>query len=330
MSPAPDQPPPARAAARLRRNLAWASRNLLGGVAVLWAAASFAFLIQTLLPGDRALIIINIASGNLTNPTQAEIDLVNAQYGFSDPLIVQYARYMLGLLQGDFGVSYQQHVPVLRIIAAQIGPTIELSFAALGIAWVIAIGLTVLTAGRDGPVSRGAANLQIVMATLPPYWIGTIMLVLFAVTLRLFPVEGSGTLIGLVLPAVSLAIPLAGFIGEVIQAEFTRVLEQPFVTSSRTRGMSDLGVRLRHVLRHAILPGVTLSGWAIGKLFSGAVLVEAVFARPGLGGVLVTATSARDIPVVTGIVVLSAAIFVVANLLVDRAYLVIDPRIKLA
>lgn len=112
--------------------------------------------------------------------------------------------------------------------------------------------------------------------------------------------------------------------------EFSRVLEQPFVTSSRTRGMSDFGVRLRHVLRHAALPGVTLSGWAIGKLFSGAVLIEAVFARPGIGGILVAATSARDVPLVSGVIVVTAALYVVANLLVDRAYPLIDPRIKLA
>src|SRR5690606_11951858 len=127
-----------------------------------------------------------------------------------------------------------------------------------------------------------------------------------------------------------LAIPLSGFIGQVIREEFSHVLEQPFVTSSRMRGMGEFGVRLRHVLRHAVLPGVTLSGWAMGALFSGAAVIETVFARRGIGGLLVAATSARDIPLVTGIIVVSAGMYILANLIVDLAYPIIDPRLKTA
>jgi len=312
------------------RHVAWFLRRAIGGAAVLWAVTTFTFVVQSLMPGDRALLIINMAAGNITNPSQAEIDAVNAKYGFADPIAVQYLNYLWRLLHGDFGVSYQLHRPVIEIVGAQILPTIVLAFSALLTAWFIAIVMTVVLAGRANPWARFASGLQIVMATMPPYWIGTILLVTFAVFLRIFPVEGKNSLIGLVLPTVALAIPLAGFIGLVIQQEFVRVLEQPFVTSSRARGMGDFGVRLRHVLRHAVLPGVTLSGWAVGSLFSGAVLVESVFARQGIGGILVGATSARDVPLVTGIVVISAGIYVLANVLVDRAYLIIDPRIKLA
>jgi peptide/nickel transport system permease protein len=312
------------------RHVAWFFRRAIGGAAVLWAVTTFTFIVQALMPGDRALLIINMAAGNITNPSQAEIDAVNAEYGFTDPIAVQYLNYLWRLLHGDFGVSYQLHRPVIEIVGAQILPTIVLAFSALLTAWFIAIFMTVVLAGRANPWSRFVSGLQIVMATMPPYWIGTILLVTFAVYLRIFPVEGKNSLIGLVLPTLALAIPLAGFIGLVIQQEFVRVLEQPFVTSSRARGMGDFGVRLRHVLRHAVLPGVTLSGWAVGSLFSGAVLVETVFARQGIGGILVTATSARDVPLVTGITVISAGIYVIANILVDRAYLIIDPRIKLA
>jgi peptide/nickel transport system permease protein len=313
-----------------RRSFAWLARRLVAGVAVLWAAATFTFLVQSLLPGDRAQLIINLAAGNIVTATPAELDAVNAKYGFDQPLIAQYASYIAGLARGDLGISYQQHKPVTEIIAAQIWPTVALAFSALAAAWIIAIAVTVLAAGRDNRWSRLATGAQVVLATLPPYWIGTILLVIFAVQLRIFPVEGRNSLIGLVLPTLSLALPLSGFLGQALQDEFTRVLEQPFVTSARMRGMSDLGVRLRHALRHAVLPGISLSGWAIGKLFSGAVLIEAVFARQGLGGILVSATSARDIPLVTGIIILSAAIYIVASILVDRTYSIIDPRIKLA
>ena len=304
--------------------------RLLGAATVVWAAASFTFLVQALLPGDRATLVINLAAGNLTSPSQAEIDAVNARYGFDRPVLVQYLDYVAGLARGDLGTSYQQHKPVLAIIGAQIGPTVVLALTALATAWVIALAMTLATAGRDGRLSRFVGGAQVVLATLPPYWVGTILLIVFAVQLRLFPVEGRTSAIGLVLPALSLALPLAGFLGQAIRDEFARVLEQPFVTSARTRGMGDFGVRLRHVLRHAALPGVTLSGWAIGKLFSGAVLIEAVFARPGIGGILVAATSARDVPLVSGIIVVTAALYVVANLLVDRTYPLIDPRIRLA
>jgi peptide/nickel transport system permease protein len=127
-----------------------------------------------------------------------------------------------------------------------------------------------------------------------------------------------------------MAIPLAGFIGQVTRDEFAKVLDQPFITSARARGMGDTEVRLRHALRHAVLPGITLSGWALGSLFSSAVLVEAVFAREGLGQVLTNAVAGQDMPVVVGVTLLVALVYVVANLLVDAAYVLVDPEIRLA
>ncbi len=308
----------------------WLVRRVLGAAAVFWAVATVTFCIQALMPGDRAEMIINIASGTFTQPSPAEIAAVNAKYGFNDPLSVQYLHYMRGLLHGDFGESYQAHRPVTAIIAEQVTPTIELTLSALAVAWVIALVMTVTTAGRSGRLPFLMGGLQITTAVAPPYWIGTILLVIFAIKLRLFPVEGNNGLPGLVLPTLALAIPLSGFIGQVIREEFARVLEQPFVTSARMRGMSDSGVRLRHVSRHAVLPGVTLSGWAVGALFSGAAVIETVFARRGIGGLLVTATSTRDIPLVTGIIVVSAGMYILANLIVDLAYPIIDPRLKIA
>ena len=315
---------------RARRRAGAVARRLLGALGVLWAAATFTFLMQALLPGDRALLVINQAAGSLTNPSAAEIAAVNARYGFDAPLWLQYLRYVGGLPFGDFGTSYQQHQPVLDIVAAQVLPTIVLTVGSLAAGWIIAVVLTLLSAGRSGPLARLIGGVQVVLATLPPYWLGAILLVVFAIQLRLLPVEGSAGGLGLVLPTLSLGLPLAGFLGQVMQDEFVHVLDQPFVLSARTRGMSDMGVRLRHVLRHAALPGLTLSGWALGRLFSGAVLIEAVFARPGIGGVLVTASQGRDIPLVSGIVIICAALYVVTNLAVDWAYGLLDPRIRLA
>ncbi|SCB31770.1 peptide/nickel transport system permease protein [Bradyrhizobium shewense] len=309
--------------------IVWFARRIFSGVVVVWAAATFAFLIQCVLPGDRAQIIINVTSGNVGPASSAELAAINAKYGFDQPLAVQYGKYILQILHGDLGESYQQHRPVAAIIAEQIGPTIVLAIAALLIAWLIAILTTLFIAGRDNIWSKLLNDTQVFLATVPPYWLATILLVLFAVKLGIFPVIGGNSPIGLVLPTLALALELSGFFGQVVQNEFTRVLEQPFVTSARARGMSDFGVRLRHVLRHAALPGITLSGWALGKLLSGAILIEVVFARQGLGGVLVAATSSRDVPIVSGAVLISAALFVLASIIVDLTYRVVDPRINL-
>lgn len=324
--------PRRRAPARRRpRSLAGPGRvlrRLLGAVGVLWAAATFTFLIQALLPGDRATLLLNQLTGQIQERTPEELAPINAKYGFDDPLVLQYLNFLKGLLTGDLGVSYQLHKPVTEVILDQVGPTIVLTFASLVVAWVLALVMIVGTARRGRVLSSVASGLEAVAAGLPQYWLGVILLVVLALNLGLFPVVGGTGLIGLALPALTLGIPLAGFLGQVTRTEFEKSLDQPFVLSARMRGMGDTGVRLRHALRHSVLPGVTLSGWALGSLFSGAVIAENIFTRPGLGKVLVTAVNSRDLPVVCGIVILIAGIYVLANLLVDIAYTLIDPRLK--
>jgi peptide/nickel transport system permease protein len=318
------QPAPRRRRRIARRVLV----RLLGAIVVLWAAATFTFFVQALLPGSRATLLLNEQSGQQKNYTAAQLAPVNRQYGFSKPILTQYWDYISGLAHGDFGNSYTQHQPVLTIIARQVGPTFALTLTALAFAWVIALLLTIATAKRGRFVSAIGSGFEIVTAGLPYYWLGILLLVVFSIDLKLFPVEGGTGLTGLVLPALTLGIPLAGFLGQVTRDEFERVLDQPFVTSARARGMGDLQVRLRHVLRHAVLPAITLSGWALGALISGAVIVETVFARPGIGNVIVTAAQSRDVPLVSGVVILVAAVYIVANLLVDLAYVIIDPRLR--
>ncbi|UPJ62148.1 ABC transporter permease (plasmid) [Bradyrhizobium sp. 192] len=313
-----------------RRRAVWFAHRILSAAATVWAAATFTFLVQCLLPGDRAQIMLNVVSGNVGAAPRQELAAINAKYGFDQPIFLQYAKYISGILQGDLGQSYHQHRPVTAIIAEQIGPTVLLAVAALVTAWVITILTTVFAAGRDNFWAKLLSGMQVLLATVPPYWLATILLVVFAVQLRIFPVVGGNSAIGLILPTLALALELSGLFGQVVTSEFTRLLELPFVTSARTRGMGDLGVRFRHVLRHAALPAITLSGWAFGKLLSGAVLIEAVFARQGLGGVLVAATSTRDVPVVSGVILVSAGLFVIVSVTVDFAYSIVDPRIKLA
>ncbi|MDA9406377.1 ABC transporter permease [Bradyrhizobium sp. CCBAU 45384] len=318
------------AAKRIGHRSLWLARRLLSGVIVVWAAATFTFLVQFLMPGERAQIIFNANSGSVGEISRGQLLAINARYGFDQPVFVQYGKYIRDMMHGDLGQSYVQYQPVTGLIVRQIGPTIALAFAAILAAWIITIMTTVLFAGRDNMWSRALGRFQVLLAILPPYWLGTILLVVFAIQLRLFPVVGGNTLMGLVLPTMALALEIYGFLGQAVLSEFTRVLDQPFITSSRMRGTGDFSVRLGHALRHAALPGITLSGWIIGKLLSGAVLIEAVFGRQGLGGVLVAATSTRDVPVVSGVILVSASLFVAASLVVDIAVQLIDPRMKQA
>jgi peptide/nickel transport system permease protein len=318
-----DRPPRALVARRILL-------RVVGAIVVLWATATMIFFLQQLLPGNPADVILNQLQAN-PQPiahTAAERAPINREFGFGKPVLEQYVDYIGRLARGNFGSSYLQHEPVLTIIRRQVGPTVVLTVTALILAWLIALTVTLFTGKRGRARSTLGSGWEIVTASTPPYWLGVILLVVFAIDLKIFPVQGGTSLSGLVLPAVTLAIPLSGFLGQVTRDEFEKVLDQPFITSARARGMSDLGVRLRHALRHAVLPAITLSGWALGALFSGAVLVETAFARPGLGNVMVTAAQSRDVPLVSGIVILIAAIYVIANILVDLAYTVVDPRLR--
>ncbi|WP_255368959.1 ABC transporter permease [Agromyces sp. CF514] len=320
--------PPAEPGQRGARTTRLIASKTVGAVLVLLGAATAAFFAQASLPGDRATVILNIRAGQAVARTAEELAPINAEYRLHDPIVVQYLTYLKGLLVGDLGTSYQQHRPVIAIIGEQLGATIVLTLTALVFAWIIMVVWVTLTAGR-GPAARAVGGFfDTAAAGLPHYWLGIILLLVFALTLGWFPVIGGTGPVGIILPALTLAIPLAGFLGQATRTEFERALDSPFVLSARMRGMGDAGIRLRHVLRHAVLPAVTLSGWALGATISGAVVVEAVFARPGIGQVLVTAVSSQDMPVVIGIVMLIAAFYVLANLLVDIAYALIDPRLR--
>lgn len=317
--------PPGRAARpgwALTRTVAL---RVSGALIVLWGAATAAFLAQVAQPGDRATTILNLRSGQFQERTAQETASINAEYGFDRSVLTQYLDYLGGLLRGDLGISYQQHRPVWDVIAEQLAPTAMLSLSAIAVAWIVMIAWTTLTAGRTRWLRGIGSSLEIAAASLPHYWLGVILLLSLAMNLGIFPVMGGG-LPGLVLPTLTLAIPLAGFLGQAARTDFERALSQPFALSARVRGLSDTGVRLRHALKHSLRSPLQLTGWAMGATVSGAVVVESVFGRSGISRVLVSAIESQDLPVVTGIVVLIAAVYVVAGLVVDALSLTLDPR----
>ena len=205
-----------------------AAIRLAGGVLVLWAVATLTFFALRLMPGDPVLAILGGTTGN---PSPEAIEAARQEFGLDKPLPVQYVLYLGRLLQGDLGMSYSQHLPVTRVLAEQGGATLELTVAALVLAWLLVLLLTVITAGRGRLIGGAASLLETLSAALPHFWLGVVLLAVFAFGLRWFPPAGSDSLASLVLPAFSLAIPLAGLIAQVTRESLELTLDQPFVLS---------------------------------------------------------------------------------------------------
>ncbi|MFT4247225.1 MAG: ABC transporter permease [Pseudomonas sp.] len=312
-----------RQASTLPRHLRALGLRLLGAALVLWAAATLLFAVLRLMPGDPALAILGGPSANPTAETLAE---VRREYGLDQPLPRQYLDYLARLLHGDLGTSYSQHLPVTQVLREQAPATLQLTVAALALAWLLALA-SVLPSVRRGWRDRLFSTLETLAAALPQFWLGLVLLAVFAFGLRLLPPAGSDGLRSLVLPALTLGLPLAGFLGQVTRESMALALEQPFVLTARARGLGEAAVRLRHALRHALLPGLSLSGWAIGATLSGAVVTEVIFSRKGIGRQLFYAVQAQDLPLALGIVLFIAAVYVLANLLIDVLQRLVDPRL---
>jgi peptide/nickel transport system permease protein len=299
-------------------------RRVAAGVAVLWGAVTLTFLAVALTGGNQVDSIIGPDAASVPGLREQ----VAAQYGLDRPLPVQYADRLGDLLTGDLGRSYQRNQPVWGLLADQVGPTLALAATAAVTGLGLAVLLAVATAGRGRVVRRAASALEALVVALPPFWLGIVLLSVFSFGLRWFPAFGADGPASLVLPALALALPIAGVLAQVMRQELEVAEGRPFALSARARGLGERQLLLRHTLRHALLPVTTLSAWTIGTLVGGAVLVEQVFSRPGLGRVLVEAVKHRDTPVVTAVVTLAALVFVVTSALADLLYPVIDARLR--
>lgn len=307
-----------------RKIAAAVGRRLAAAAAVMLGAATTAFVALQLLPGDPVAIVL----GPSTMASAEVRAQIRTDLGLDEPVVVRYLSYLGRLLQGDLGESYQLQQPVSALIGDQLMPTVQLALAAIVVAVVLAVASAVVTAGRNRAL-RAVANVwELVTVSMPSFWLGILLLTALSFRIRIFPVAGDEGFSSLVLPAFTLALPVAGILGQVLREGLEAALEQPFVTTARARGLSQTAVRLRHALRHAAVPLVTLSGWLTGTLLGGAVFVEKVFARPGIGALTLQAVSSRDMPVVMGVVLLSALVFVIISTAVDLLYLAIDPRLR--
>jgi len=297
--------------------------RLLGGLLVLWGAASLTFIAINISGGDPALAVLG---GPEAMPTAEIMQQVRSEYGFDQPLIVQYGRYIGRLAQGDLGDSYRLRIPVARAIGQQIGATAQLAVCAAIVAVLFSLAAALLTAGRSRTVAAVSSGSELVLSSIPTFVLGILLLLIFSFQLRLLPPTGSQGWKTLILPTLTLALPVSAVLTQVLRQELENILEQPFIVTARARGLSEAGILIGHALRHALTPLITLSGFVFATLLGGAVITENLFARQGVGRLMLSAVGDKDVPMVLGITLLAALIYVVINLVVDTVNAFVDPR----
>jgi len=306
-------------------NLSAIARRLLTIVAVLWGAATLTFIAVKLIPGDPVTILIG--GGDSVVDAAFRQQLIH-QYGLDQPLWQQYLHYCAQALFGSLGQSYQYRLPVVSVIFQALKQTLPLALSALTLALLVALLNALCTAGRQHYLRKLFAGLELILLSTPVYWIGIVLLSVFSFRLQWFPVTGNDGIAALVLPVVTLMLPLAAVLSQVLRDALEEALLQPFALTVRARGVGETLLRWRHALRHGALALSTLSATLLANLLGGSILTETVFGRAGLGQVMLNAVENRDMPLVLGLVMFSALLFVVINLLLDTLYLLIDPRLR--
>lgn len=308
------------------------SRYLLGrllqALLVLWGAYTVAYFILYLLPSDPLSIMLSASGQEADSLSPQDLAKAKAFYGLDKGIFQQYFHLLWNILHGDFGQSLSLNQPVASLLAERLPQTLALAGLAVVLSLLGGVGLAYLAAYvRWLPLRLLLARLPALGYSIPVFWMGLLLIQLFAFSLNWLPATGSRGFASLVLPAVTLAIPSAAIYAQVLLRSFLDVWGEPYIVTALAKGLSRAQVQWRHVLRNAALPILTLFGLQVGNTVSGAVLVETVFSRAGVGRLAQQAVLRQDIPVVLAVVSVSAAAFVLVNLLVDLLYPVFDPRI---
>jgi peptide/nickel transport system permease protein/oligopeptide transport system permease protein len=302
--------------------ITYVARRALAGIPTLWGVATVVFIMARLLPGDPARVI----AGLLASPE--DIEHIRQQMGLDKPLAVQYVNFLGSLLHLDLGTSAHTGAPVVEEIASRLPYTAELAVVALTIAITAGVLAGVVAAiRRNTPLDLLMSGLSVFGVSMPVYWLGLMLIIIFAIDLHLFPAAGADEPFSIVMPALTLALFSIGLIARMTRSSMLEVLSQDYVRTARAKGAPFRSVVFKHALRNALLPVITVIGLQFGALLGGAVVTETVFGWPGVGRLLVDSIFFRDYPVVQGLVLMFGTTFVVINLLVDLLYAYVDPRI---
>ncbi|MHA6298492.1 ABC transporter permease [Devosia sp. CAU 1758] len=306
-------------------------RRIAGFAATLFVAAFIIFVLLDLLPGDPARFILGI------NATPEAVAALRAQMGLDAPAHERFFGWVLGMLQGDFGLSHTQRLPVAQLVADRMAVTLPLSILAMVISVVVGLPIGILAAMRRGKTTDTA--LMVLAQTgvaIPNFWFGMLLTLLFAVTLRWLPTGGFvpwdedawATLRGLILPGLALALPQASILARVMRTALVDITEQDFIRTARAKGLTKNEAIWRHGVRNALLPVLTILGLQFAYLIAGTIIVENVFYLPGLGRLIFTAISERDLVLVRGATIALVLATTMTMLVVDLCYALIDPRLK--
>ena len=295
----------------------WQSAVTLVGVSIL------VFVILRVIPGDPAKMLLPEGA------PQSAVEELNRHLGLRRPIFVQYGIFLRSVVRGDFGQSFQYRSPALTVVVERLPATVQLTLAAMALTVLFGVSIGIVAAVRQGTgYDYAGTALAVLGQSLPNFWLGIMLILLFGVTLRWLPTSGFQGWLHLVLPSVTLAAFPVALVARLTRSSMLEILGREFIRTGRAKGLAERAVVLRHALKNATIPVLTVIGLQIGTLLGGAVITESVFAWPGMGKLVVDAVFFRDFPVVQTILILSATIFVVINLVVDLLYVVVDPRIR--
>ncbi len=298
-------------------------RRLAGAIPVLLAVSALVFLMLHAVPGDPARVI-----GGM-DASDAQVREIRGQLGLDDPLPVQYWRFLRRAVAGDLGRSYVTGEPVAAEVGRRLGATVELTLASLGLTVLVGMTVGVVSAARGGSVADAVGMAGALLAvSIPSFWLGLMLQIVFALQLGWLPSAGRTGVVSLILPALTLSAFSVAIVARMTRASLLEVLGQDFVRTAEAKGLSPNAVLLRHALRNALVPVVTVLGLRLGYLLGGAVVTETVFAWPGLGRFIVASIRARDFPSIQGGILVMAVGFVLVNVLIDVLYGVLDPRTR--
>ncbi len=303
-------------------------RRLLLLIPTLLAISLISFSLIHLAPGDPALVVLR-AQG-VQQISEENLAQVRQEMGLDDPFLIQFGRWLGRTLQLDFGTSVRTGSPVSELIFTRLPATIELTVVSLFLALLIALPVGMLTAVKQHSFIDHAGRVFAFMgASIPGFWLSLLLIFAFAVKLSWLPALGYGEPKHLVLPALALSLGIAPTYARLLRSSMVEVLAQPYITAARAKGANESVVVVHHALRNALIPFVTVFGISLAHLLGGAVVIETIFAWPGVGKLVVDAILTRDFPIVQAFVVIAAMLFVLTNLLVDVSYRLLDPRIRL-
>jgi peptide/nickel transport system permease protein len=299
-------------------------RRLWQSILVLFAVSLLSFVL-IFLSGDPVAVLVPL------NARAEDMDNVRREYNLDQPLPVQYVLFLEQAAHGDLGDSFRYHSPALPLVLGRLPATLLLATASILLTALVSIPFGVFAATHEGGISDGLTTLGSLLAvSMPSFWLGVILILVFAGTLRVLPASGAGTWQQLILPTLTISAFSIGLLTRLVRRSVAETLRQPFVTTARSKGLGERAIAWGHVLRNCAIPVVTVMGLQLGALVGGSVVVETVFAWPGVGWLMIQSIEARDLPVIRAAVLVLAAFIIVINLVVDLAYTVLDPRIRLA